>query len=145
MDAVDRVPRLRGLSILAAEDNENNQLVLEYMLKTEGAVPTFAYNGAELLEILQVRGPEAFDIVLMDIQMPVMDGYEAAQKVRSLAPGLPIVGLTAHAMSEARDKCLAAGMVEHVAKPIDLDQLVQVILKYVGVASPRGFEPRSQP
>ena len=120
-------PRLAGLSILAAEDNEVNQMVLEELLSEEGVHLVLAANGREAVDLLVSRGRDAFDIVLMDIQMPVMDGFEATRHILALAPDLPVVGLTAHTMAEERDKCLAAGMVAHVAKPIDLDELVAVI------------------
>ena len=124
-------PRLAGISILAAEDNEINQLVLEELLAGEGARLVLAGNGREAVDCLLRQGRDAFDIVLMDIQMPVMDGYEATRHILDLAPDLPVVGQTAHTMAEERDKCLAAGMVAHVAKPIDLDELVAVILNHV--------------
>jgi hypothetical protein len=78
-------------------------------------------------------GPGAFDIVLMDIQMPVMDGYEATRRILELAPGLPIIGQTAHAFDEERDKCLAAGMLAHIAKPIDPQALVRLVLRILAV------------
>jgi CheY-like chemotaxis protein len=79
-------------------------------------------------------GVDAFDVILMDIQMPVLDGIEAAREIRSLAPNLPIIGLTAHALADERDNCLAAGMVDHVTKPIVLTDLVKAIIRQVGEA-----------
>ncbi|MCP5245081.1 MAG: response regulator [Burkholderiales bacterium] len=78
---------------------------------------------------------DAFDIVLMDVQMPVMDGHEATRQVQMIAPKLPIIGLTAHALQEEREKCLASGMVEHVTKPINPEFLMATILKHVGESS----------
>lgn len=124
-------PRLTGISILAAEDVEVNRLILEDMLGHEGARLVFAENGRQVIERLEAEEPGTFDVVLMDIQMPVMDGFEAAQQLRSLAPALPVIGLTAHALAEERDKCLAAGMVEHVTKPIDVELLVAAICRHV--------------
>ena len=72
---------------------------------------------------------EAFSIILMDVQMPVMDGYEATRRIHSIAPGIPVVGLTAHAMEEERERCIDAGMAAHVTKPIDVDNLEAVLLK----------------
>jgi HPt (histidine-containing phosphotransfer) domain-containing protein len=69
----------------------------------------------------------------MDVQMPVMDGYQATQRIRQIAPALPVIGLTAHALGEERDRCLAAGMVEHVTKPIDADVLVAAIRRHAGM------------
>ncbi|MBM4200746.1 MAG: response regulator, partial [Gammaproteobacteria bacterium] len=76
--------------------------------------------------------PDAFDLVLMDVQMPEMDGYEATRRIRALAPDLPVVGQTAHVCDEERTKCLSAGMVAHIAKPIDPRQLVSVIRQHTG-------------
>ena len=75
------------------------------------------------------EGGAAFDIVLMDIQMPEMDGYEAARRILELAPELPVIGQTAHAMQDERRECLAAGMVDHIAKPIDFRLLVDMIVR----------------
>ena len=122
--------RLAGIAVLGAEDNEINRLVLEELLKSEGASLTCLENGAEALKHLEAAGPEAFDIVLTDIQMPVMDGYETARGVHAVDPTLPVIGITAHAMAEERSRCLAAGMVEHVAKPVELEVLVAAILRH---------------
>lgn len=124
-------PRLTHLRVLAAEDMEVNRLVLEDLLVHEGAYVTFAENGQQALDLLEEMGMTAFDVVLMDVQMPVMDGLEATRRIREIAPALPVIGLTAHAMAEERERCLAAGMVERVTKPIETDELIQVILRYV--------------
>jgi CheY-like chemotaxis protein len=119
--------RLSGTRILLAEDNLVNQQVVECLLTSEGAEVLVADNGARAVERIQNDGRDAYDIVLMDIQMPEMDGYEAARRIRQLSPDLPIVAQTAHAFAEERDKCFEAGMVEHLVKPIDRNQLVQTI------------------
>ncbi|MDP2829282.1 MAG: ATP-binding protein [Sulfuricellaceae bacterium] len=124
-------PRLSGLSVLAAEDVEVNRLILEDLLVHEGARVVFAENGQQAIDHVLRAGGDAFDIVLMDVQMPVMDGYEAARRILEIAPNLPIICLTAHAMEEEREKCLATGMVEHITKPIDTDLLVAAMLKQV--------------
>ncbi|MEW5769065.1 MAG: PAS domain S-box protein [Pseudomonadota bacterium] len=124
-------PRLAHLRVLAAEDVEVNRLILEDMLAYEGAETVFAENGRQALERLDELGVAAFDVVLMDVQMPEMDGYEATRRIHELAPALPVIGLTAHALAEERDKCLAAGMVEHVTKPFDADDLVAAIRRHV--------------
>ncbi len=124
-------PRLAGLRVLAADDVEVNRLVLEDLLEHEGAQVTFAENGRQVLDRVAADGPAAFDVVLMDVQMPVLDGYAATRLLREQAPDLPVIGLTAHALAEERDKCLAAGMLEHVAKPIDTGLLVAAILRHV--------------
>ncbi|MDX9996213.1 MAG: ATP-binding protein [Rhodocyclaceae bacterium] len=121
-------PRLAGLSLLAAEDVEINRYILEDLLESEGARVVFAVNGKEAVEQVACA-PDAFDAVLMDVQMPVMDGHEAARHLRKIAPDLPIIGLTAHALKEERTRCLEAGMVDHVTKPIDPDTLVAAILR----------------
>ena len=123
---------LAGLRVLAAEDNEINRLVLEDMLAGEGACAVMVGNGREAVDCIRREGAAAFDIVLMDIQMPEMDGLEATRRILQLAPGLPIVGQTAHAMAEEKEKCLEAGMVDRLAKPLEIDDLVAVVLKYTG-------------
>ncbi|MDD5296784.1 MAG: response regulator [Rhodocyclaceae bacterium] len=122
-------PRLAGLRILAAEDNSTNRLVLEELLAPEGVSLVQVENGRLAVETIAREGESAFDVVLMDIQMPEMDGYAATQALRQMAPRLPIIGLTAHALAEERDKILAAGMVAHVAKPVQMDLLVAAILQ----------------
>jgi signal transduction histidine kinase len=125
-------PMLKGLTILAAEDVEMNRVILEDLLDQEGAKAIFAENGQQALDRLEKQGASSFDAVLMDLQMPVMDGFEATRRILERAPGLPIIGLTAHALAEERKKCLAAGMVDHVTKPIDPDILIAAIRKHVG-------------
>jgi CheY-like chemotaxis protein len=124
-------PRLAHLRLLAAEDIEVNRFILEDMLTREGAHVTFAVNGRQALERLDELGLGAFDAVLMDVQMPVMGGHEAARRIREFAPALPVIGLTAHALPEEREKCLESGMCEHVTKPIDSEELVAAILRNV--------------
>jgi PAS domain S-box-containing protein len=115
--------RLDGLRVLAVEDVELNRLILADIFRQVGASGSFAENGLQAVECIE-RDPEAYDVVLMDIQMPVMDGFTATRRIRAIAPQLPVIGLTAHALSEERQQCLAAGMVDHLAKPIDPADLV---------------------
>ena len=122
---------LSGISVLAADDIEVNRLVLEDMLRYEGASVVCAESGEKILEVLHRSGAAAFDVVLMDVQMPVMDGFEATRKIHLIAPELPIVGLTAHALNEERKKCLAAGMVDVVTKPINIKNLIAAIQSQV--------------
>jgi CheY-like chemotaxis protein len=122
--------RFAEMKILAAEDGEVNRFVLEAFLRSEGTVPVMVVNGVQAVEQIAENGPDAFDLVLMDIQMPEMDGYEAARRIVDMAPGLPIVGQTAHALAEDRARCLAAGMVDYIAKPIELEKLAEVILRH---------------
>jgi signal transduction histidine kinase len=121
-------PRLEKMRILLAEDNVNNQQVATELLSDEGATVTVANNGKEAVELLQAS-PHGFDIVLMDLQMPVMDGFTATHTIRKTLGQafLPIVAMTANAMSSDRDACLQAGMNDHVGKPFDIDQLVEVL------------------
>ncbi|MBD3609151.1 MAG: response regulator, partial [Gammaproteobacteria bacterium] len=124
-------PQLDGVSILAADDMEVNRFILDDLLVHEGAKVTFAEDGQQVLGIISEKGAMAFDVILMDIQMPGLDGYEATRRLLRQAPNLPVIGLTAHALDEERDKCLQAGMVEHVTKPIDERRLISTILKHI--------------
>ncbi|RLJ17882.1 hypothetical protein DJ030_12815 [bacterium endosymbiont of Escarpia laminata] len=123
--------RLKGVRLLAAEDIEVNRLILADLFDQEGAEVVFAEHGQQALDLLQEQGEDAFDVVLMDIQMPVMGGYEATQRIRELSAKLPVIGLTAHALAEEKARCLVCGMVDHVAKPIDADELVNAIQQQV--------------
>jgi CheY-like chemotaxis protein len=123
----DMAGKLAGYHILAAEDVEANRLILADMLDEAGATYVFAENGRAALEQV-VTAPQAFDVVLMDVQMPEMDGNEATRRIREVVPALPIIGLTAHGMSQDRATCLAAGMKDHVTKPIDPKILITSIL-----------------
>jgi len=125
--------RLAGMRLLVAEDNEVNRLVVEAMLRREEAQFVFAENGLQAIELVQREGAETFDAVLMDVQMPVMDGLEATRRLREVAPRLPVIGLTAHALTEEHDRCQAAGMVAQLTKPVDLDTLVNIVLRHAGV------------
>ena len=126
--------RLAGLCLLAADDIEVNRLILDDLLMQEGARTMFATNGRQVLDLLDEHGGDAFDAVLMDVQMPVLDGLDATREIRLRAPQLPVIGLTAHALAEERQKCLDAGMVDHVTKPIDPDTLVAAILRHIANA-----------
>ncbi|MFO1321133.1 MAG: response regulator [Burkholderiales bacterium] len=126
--------RLPGLRVLVAEDSEVNRLVLSEMLSGEGARLTMAENGRLALEHFRESGLRTFDIALTDVQMPEMDGYEFARRLRAEAPGLPVIGLTAHAMPEERGRCLAAGMVDYLTKPVELDRLVSVLRRHAQAA-----------
>lgn len=127
---------LTGVSVLLVEDEVIAQLVLETNLTDDGAKVTTAGNGREALETLVREGAGAYDIVLMDVEMPEMDGFEATARMLEIAPGLPIIGQTAHAFLDERDKCLAAGMVDQITKPIDPDLLVRVVLKHASARHP---------
>ncbi len=124
-----------GLHILLAEDNELNMEIAEFVLQNEGAEVTRAWNGQEAVELFRNSEPGEFDAILMDIMMPVMNGYEATKMIRSLdredAKAIPIIAMTANAFTEDRLKAKEAGMDEHIAKPVDVELLVKVIHKLV--------------
>ena len=126
---------IRGLHILLAEDNELNMEIAEFMLQNEGADVVKAWNGREAVEIFRKSEPGEFDVILMDIMMPVMNGYEAAKMIRSMdredAKTIPIIAMTANAFTEDRIKAKEAGMDEHISKPIDMKLLVKIIHELV--------------
>ena len=133
----DQATRLRGARILLAEDNEINQQIAIELLEGAGAAVTVANNGREAVEIAVERPqPPPFDVVLMDLQMPEMDGYQATAKLRSDArfATLPIIAMTAHATIEERQRCLAAGMNDHIAKPIDPGNLFATVGRFYAPA-----------
>jgi len=127
--------------VLLAEDGRDNQRLISLLLEKAGAEVTIAENGQETLEKALATYPrwgrryddltEPFDLVLMDMQMPVMDGYEATRRLRAEGYTGPIVALTAHAMSHDRQKCLDAGCDDFVSKPIDRDKLVAIVAEHV--------------
>jgi PAS domain S-box-containing protein len=117
-------PRLRGMRILVAEDAVDTQLLIRQILQKQGAEIDFADNGQQAVER---AGSKEYDIILMDIQMPVCDGYQATRTLRSRAYSKPIIGLSAHAMREEHDKIIASGCNEHLAKPFDPKALVDLI------------------
>jgi signal transduction histidine kinase/DNA-binding response OmpR family regulator len=127
---------LAGLRILVAEDNLVNQQLARELLMSEGAEVDIAANGQLALDMVR-SAPERYDIVLMDMQMPVMDGLAATRAIRTLLDplALPIVAMTANAMHDDRQACLAAGMNDHVPKPLDMDELIDVVLQQVRAAS----------
>jgi PAS domain S-box-containing protein len=122
---------LSGLSVLAVDDVAVNRMLLEDLLVHEGARVVLAENGQRAIDRLTQGGSAGFDVVLMDVQMPGMDGFEATRRIRLIAPALPVVGLTAYALAEEREKCLASGMVDVVTKPINLKVLLQAIRRQV--------------
>ena len=126
---------IKGLHILLAEDNELNMEIAEFVLQNEGADVTKAWNGQEAVELFRNSKPGEFNVILMDIMMPVVNGYEATKMIRSLdredAKKIPIIAMTANAFTEDRIKAKAAGMDEHIAKPVDVELLIKVIHKLV--------------
>ena len=126
---------IQGLHVLLAEDNELNMEIAEFVLQNEGTVVTKAWNGQEAVDIFRKSRPGEFDAILMDIMMPVMNGYEAAKMIRSLdredAKVIPIIAMTANAFTEDKMRAKEAGMDEHIAKPVDGKLLVKVINELV--------------
>ncbi len=126
---------IKGLHILLAEDNELNMEIAEFMLQNEGADVIKAWNGQEAVDLFRKSEPGEFDVILMDIMMPVMNGYEATKMIRSLdredAKEVPIIAMTANAFTEDRIRAKEAGMEEHVAKPVDVELLIKIIHKLV--------------
>ncbi len=122
--------RLSGLTILAVDDNEINRSVLTDLLTQEGAQIDCLASGAEALARLQADGTMRYHVAITDIQMPGMDGYALTRRLHALDATLPVLGLTAHAGIEARDQSLAAGMLAHIPKPLELNTLVTEILRH---------------
>ena len=126
---------IQGLHVLLTEDNELNMEIAEFVLQNEGTVVTKAWNGQEAVDIFRKSSPGEFDVILIDIMMPVMNGYEAAKMIRSLdredAKVIPIIAMTANAFIEDRMRAKEAGMDEHIAKPVDRKLLVKVINELV--------------
>lgn len=123
---------LSDKSILIVDDVEDNRLLIQRILAKEGALLTLATNGEEgLNKALQ----ENFDIILMDIQMPIMDGYTATRRLRQAGYRNPIIALTAHAMKDDRERCLAAGCTDYLTKPVHFQKLINTILNYSLIGS----------
>ncbi|PJE77947.1 Signal transduction histidine-protein kinase BarA [invertebrate metagenome] len=122
-------------SVMAAEDNKANQMVLKKLLKKKGIEPIFVNNGQEAVDLYQ-SSPEQWSLIFMDCEMPIMDGYTATENIRQyeIAQQLSsciIIGLSAHALNEFRSKALDKGMTEYLTKPIDRDLLYAIIDKYM--------------
>ena len=122
---------LQGMRFLCAEDNELNAEILTELLKIEGAECTICENGEEILKAFEQSAPGDYDMILMDVQMPVMNGYEATKAIRrsshELAKTIPIIAMTANAFSEDIQHSLAAGMNAHVSKPVEMKVLEKTI------------------
>ena len=137
-NADEGVERLDGLNLLLAEDNLVNQEVVVEVLSRRGARVEVAGNGLQVIERLAASGPEAFHVVLMDLQMPVLDGLEATRRLRAQPrfDALPIIAFTAHAMVEERERTQAAGMQGYITKPLDVPALVKALQAYLPVSAP---------
>lgn len=131
-------PSLAGLRVLLVEDHPVNQEVALRLLSSRGAQVEVTSNGQQGLDLLRARGPAAFDLVLMDLEMPVLDGLSATRQLRAL-PGfesLPVLAMTAHTLAEERAQCLAAGMQGHITKPLDVARLVRELQHYRPAPTP---------
>ena len=126
---------LRGIKILLAEDNDLNAEIATELLQEEGCTVDRAKDGVECVDMLEKAANGAYQLILMDIQMPVMNGYDAATKIRRMGDppkaGIPIIAMTANAFSEDKQAALDAGMNDHVAKPINMNVLVPTIRRYL--------------
>ena len=135
-----------GIRILLVEDNEMNQQVATELLQSAGAIVTVANHGGEAVEIL-TAGDQAppFDVVFMDLQMPEMDGHTAARLIRAQPhlQSLPIIAMTAHALVEEHQRCLDAGMNDHVAKPIDPEAMFSTLLRWAKPRRGQAVEPHA--
>jgi CheY-like chemotaxis protein len=137
-ETLRRAPRssrrqLSGMRVLVAEDNAINQQVAEELLSFEGALVSIVGDGRQAVNAV-ASARQQFDAVLMDVQMPVMDGYEATRALRAMPAfaELPVIAMTANAMASDREACLAAGMNDHVGKPFEIDHLVRTLLHFTG-------------
>ena len=131
---------IKGLRVLLAEDNEINQQIALELLRSQGVEVLVAANGREAVNASMQLAEHPFDLILMDLQMPDMDGFEATAAIRRNCVTLPIIAMTAHAMVEEKEKCLDAGMNDHIAKPINPPAMFATIARWAGVAAVRSDE-----
>ena len=122
---------IAGRNILVVEDNDLNMEISHFLLENEGACVTEAWNGKEAVELFARSDPGHFDVILMDVMMPEMDGLEATRRIRAMdrpdARTVPIIAMTANAFSDDIQRSREAGMNEHLSKPLDLPLLLQAI------------------
>ncbi len=140
VDAAEPSELLAGVRVLLAEDSEHVQDVIAYFLRARGAIVEVCQNGLEATEQI-AQNPSGFDLVLMDMQMPVLDGYNATREIRKRGLRLPIVALTAHGMQHERDRCLAAGCDDYISKPVEPDYLASVCHQLISEREDPGPAP----
>jgi PAS domain S-box-containing protein len=131
-----RTPQLNGLRLLIAEDNAVNQMLLQELLGEEGCTLEMAVDGQQAVSAVRKSGPGGYDLVLMDVQMPVLNGLDATRAIHAIDPGLPVVGQTGHALAEERENCRQAGMIDQLNKPLDPDLLVATVRKWARRGAP---------
>ena len=136
--AEDAIEKLAGANVLLVEDNQMNQELAIELLNMNHVEVTLAENGQEAIDILMSKGPTFFDGVLMDCQMPVLDGYKATRLIRqeSAFKSLPILAMTANAMAGDKEKVLDAGMNDHIAKPISVTDMFITMARWITPANP---------
>lgn len=130
-----KVPRLDGLRVLFVDDRRDARFVVDHILRDAGAAVTLAENGQQAIEAITAAPPDSrneFDVVVLDINMPVMDGLSATKQLREQGYCLPILALTAGILKDDRDDCLAAGCNDYLRKPIDGVRLVEVVRELAG-------------
>ena len=124
-----------GKRILVVDDNDVNLEIATFLLENHGAECLVAHNGRECLDVYLAREAGFFDMILMDVRMPVMNGYETTKAIRATnkadAMTVPIVAMTANAFTEDKRKCWSAGMNDHIAKPIDVEVMLETIGRYI--------------
>ncbi len=135
-------PQFRGVRLLVAEDNPINQIVIREYLSEIGISPSLVSDGAAAVAAVS-KAPDSFDAVLMDVQMPVMDGLEATRQIRGALGGqsLPIIAMTAHVLERERARCREAGMDDHLGKPIDPRELAETLGRLIRVGRPLASVP----
>ena len=125
---------MKGKRLLLVEDNELNAEIGIELFNTFKVIIDLAKNGEECIKILEKMPEGYYDLILMDIQMPIMDGYEATKIIRSFNnknAQIPIIAMTANAFEEDRKMAISKGMNDHIAKPIDMNIVIQVLKKYI--------------
>lgn len=126
--------KIEGRKVLLVEDNELNMEIAQFLLEDEGAIVTKAWNGQEAVEIFADSKPGSFDVILMDIMMPVMDGMTATRTIRAMeredAASIPIIAMTANAFMDDIRRHKSAGMNEQISKPLELEKMKETLVKY---------------
>ncbi len=133
---------LVGMKVLLVDDSSDNQILISIILETAGAEVDSAGGGEQAIK---KASPGAYDIVLMDLQMPGIDGFMATREIRRRGFEGPILALTAHGFAEVKDRCFENGLVEHIIKPVDPDLLVECLLKYKASHKPADEKNRGAP